>query len=372
MNRYEQFITQSKINHLKRLGLCPNDDDEYKKLLHQIEQKRKEIEEEFEKDRELFEINSIKLRFINRKIQSYVNREFWYHHNENVEEYWRYHDDAKDIRELLSKKDLNIGLVTDISYEELYKKLEEAKKQIKRIEKLIKEEDIKYYYYCSNLLEIENMIEHILSFLLNGLIQPDEFYDKKEEYNNVRIMKQIKKYSKEISELINENEEIKDQFLTIIQEKNQLSHFDKKDDVEDDEEYYDEKKYDSDLRYVMFKKGYEEEDLMDIDLYNFFKNEYKIPNWKQYLEINQLTKYTYEYGHWYLQGKNIVLDISDEEYEKLCKISPPFLFRIEECIQEVYNKGYNEGHEDGYNEGYNIGKKNGYNNGYDDGYRMGD
>ncbi len=39
MDKIEQFITQSKINHLKRLGLCPNDDDEYQELLHQIEQK---------------------------------------------------------------------------------------------------------------------------------------------------------------------------------------------------------------------------------------------------------------------------------------------------------------------------------------------
>ena len=29
MDKIEQFITQSKIKHLNRIGLCPNDDDEY-------------------------------------------------------------------------------------------------------------------------------------------------------------------------------------------------------------------------------------------------------------------------------------------------------------------------------------------------------
>lgn len=330
MDKIEQFITQSKINHLKRLGLCPNDDDEYQELLHQIEQKEEKCKE--------LKSNYTTLCLIKEKIEKesiHSFLEIYESNRRNILE-----SKARQIKEQLSN-----FYKSDYRYQQLLKIGNETLKEIHKIDNkrdiIIKyisnlvEIDSEDNYYEDNDSEVDNHDE-------NDVIEEENNYDEDDVTEENDYDEDDETEEEDFIEISKaKNEEIKDQFFNIIQRQSQ-------------------------------KLDIRNEDCKQIDLYNFFKNDYKTPDWKQYnefkLEINQLMekerKYTNEYGHWYLQGKKIVLNISNEEYEKICKISPPFLFRIEECIQEVYNKGYNEGHEDGYNEGYN--------NGYDDGYRMGD
>lgn len=347
MDKIEQFITQSKIKHLKRIGLCPNDDDEYQELLHQIEQKEEEIDKERKQLRRNYDTLCLIRNRINGAYNSYLHdddeyRELLNKSNEIKKEMesvrkrardfvFLFHDDT--LRTFGFEKALNEYLLDDECYKELKKQLESIEKKRKTMEE---EGDI-IYDYISNLVEIDSE-DNYYEDNDSEVVELDD-YDEDDETEEEDII--------EISKA--KNKEIKDQFFAIIQKKGHLLHITIND--EDEEE---------------------------IDLYKFFKN-YKTTNWKEYYdetEIKQLeeekNKYINEYGHWYLKGGKIVLDISDEEYEKICKISPPFLFRIEECIQEVYNKGYNEGHGDGYNEGHEDGYNEGYNNGYDDGYRMGD
>lgn len=299
MDKLEQFITQSKINHLKRLGLCPNDDDEYQKLLHQIEQKKQESEKEQKQSSRIYnillEINTLDLLHEGQSLQ---DLEF------------KRDQMNKQLTDITSCNPTRFGkqLVINTRYI-LRQKINEISGIINELDK----ENKIFHKYISNLV----------------IIDRDYFEDEESvEKNDVERLKV-------------ENKEAEDQFFSIIKNVGNATIYN-----------------DNDTENI------------DINLYDFFKNDYTSPDWNRYhkfdLEIEQLEEkkknYTNEYGHWYLNSKKI--DISDEEYEELCKISPPFLFRIEECIQEVYNKGYNEGHEDGYNEGYN--------NGYDDGYRMGD
>ena len=353
MDKLEQFITQSKINHLKRLGICPNDDEGYQELLHQIEQKKEEID----KERKQLRRNYDTLCLINEKI-SFL---------ENDEEYQKLREKYRQMKELieqfdesdtwratwldiwnyckilnLNEKDLDEDIDIIQMQKDLSKRIEPIKKRIKEKEK---EEEI-LNDYIFNLIKIEKGERYHFELEFKQVHSLDYGSD---DYYEHCLESELKEISEKIEDLKSNNDKLKDQFFTIIQEKGHLLHI-----KNDDEE--------------------------KIDLNKFFINEYKPTNWEQYykfdLDIKQIEEkkknYTNEWGHWYLNGKKIVLDISDEEYEKLCKISPPFLFRIEECIQEVYNKGYNEGHEDGYNEGHEDGYNEGYNNGYDDGYRMGD
>ena len=350
MDKIEQFITQSKINHLKRLGLCPNDDDEYQELLHQIEQK----EEKKETLRNNYDILCLISNSINDAYNSYLHdddeyRELLNKSNEIKKEMKSVRECACDKYILFNhdtwrkfgfEKALNEYLLDDECYKKLKKQLESIEKKRKTMEE---EGDI-IYDYISNLENIEKSMERNEFELVHSSDSYEEIDLGMTEVDNENL-EYLKNIPKEIKDLQVKNKEIKDQFFAIIQKKGHLLHITIND--EDEEE---------------------------IDLYKFFKN-YKTTNWKEYYDKQleeEKNKYINEYGHWYLKGGKIVLDISDEEYEKICKISPPFLFRIEECIQEVYNKGYNEGHGDGYNEGHEDGYNEGYNNGYDDGYRMGD
>ena len=344
MDKIEQFITQSKIKHLKRIGLCPNDDDEYQELLHQIEQK----EEKKETLRNNYDILCLISNSINHAYNSYLHdddeyRELLNKSNEIKKEMKSVRERARDfvflfnvdtLRTFGSEKALNEYLLDDECYKKLKKQLESIEKKRKTMEE---EGDI-IYDYISNLENIErkrNEFELVLS---------SDSYEEI-DLGMTEVDNALKNISKEIKDLQDKNKEIKDQFFAIIQKKGHLLHITIND--EDEEE---------------------------IDLYKFFKN-YKTTNWKEYYdetEIKQLeeekNKYINEYGHWYLKGGKIVLDISDEEYEKICKISPPFLFKIEEYIQEVYDKGYNGGYDDGYNSGY----ADGHNSGYDEGRLHGD
>ena len=53
-------------------------------------------------------------------------------------------------------------------------------------------------------------------------------------------------------------------------------------------------------------------------------------------------------GHWYDKEKK-VLELTDEEYELLCKRFPPYITMVKGFIQEIYNKGYRTGYRDGEN-----------------------
>lgn len=109
-------------------------------------------------------------------------------------------------------------------------------------------------------------------------------------------------------------------------------------------------------------------------------NEYKEPDpdeiKKLKLKLHQLhteeDKYIQEDGHWYMRGeKKKVIDINDEDYERLCKFNPQYLMRIQETIGNIYARGKKDGYAEGESDGYAAGEKDGYSKGEKDGYSYG-
>lgn len=240
--------------------------------------------------------------------------------------------------------------------EQLYKKRKEIYRKYNELAEIFLEVQTKESLLNQNEKDI--LFKYISNLIY--IDKPNHFLIEEKHIDIIRITKETP--SQEMKELKKEeNKKIQEQFFSIIKEGYQIQQ----------KAIENGKEIDDGLKLI----NCTEKDMLLIKIANFFKD-YKTPDWKQHHEIEleivklnqEIRKYSFKNEHWFKQGnQKKVIDISDEEYDKLCKIYPPFLLKIEEYIKDVYEKGKTEGYSLGENNGYNEG----YNRGYDDGYEKG-
>ena len=305
----EKFLAQSKKKHLERIGLISNCDEEYDALCLQIEQNQKERDTISRKYNELGHLLA----------EIECTKIF-------------YRDDDNDV---IINYLTNLMLIDSPTLIPIERELNEEQKYIDHIDQVM----------------VGDKTETFIEWVKADVKDKNECL--KERSNRIEAAKTY-------------NQKIQNKFISLINEGLQIAR----------EEIGAAKDYDGGL-----KLG----DLSEASIFSQkiarFLNDYKTPDWKLYYklesDINKLNReksnYIFENGHWFLRGKErTVVDLSDEEYDKICKIHPPFLLNIEEYIQEVYEKGYKKGNDDGYSKGSNDGYSAGYKQGYDIGYRDGE
>ena len=319
----EIFLSQSKEKHLKSIGLFfKNYDTEYHELCHQIEQAKEEIQNKLSFNREL-NLVLVEITVINENVFS----------------------DQKEIIKnylfnllALDREDYHKYLV-DSTVDELTTNHESMEEEINILKNLI----------------LQTKEGHAVGYDINRL---EEYVNERECAINSR--KELLSKAKE------ENDKIKDQFFAIINNYIEVA----KKEVENGEDIGDG------LKSVHPST----ESILAIRIARILRD-YKPTDWEgiQQLEkkVNQskrdLTKYKQENGHWYLNGEEKkVIEVSDEDYERICIIHPPFLCEIEKYIQQIYNKGHEKGYSEGESDGYSTGYSKGYSVGYSDGYDEGE
>ena len=319
----ETFLAQSKEKHLKSIGLFfKNYDTEYHELFHQIEQANEEIQNKLSFNREL-NLALAEITIINENVFS-------------------------DQKEIIKKYLFNLLALDRRDYH-------------------------KYIvdYNVGEWTTNHESMEEEINTLKNLIIQTKEGHaagydiDRLEEYVNERECA-INSRKELLSKAKEENDKIKDQFFAIINNYIEVA----KKEVENGEDIGDG------LKSVHPSA----ESILAIRIARILRN-YKPTDWEgiQQLEkkANQLkrdiTKYKQENGHWYLNGEEKkVIEVSDEDYERICIIHPPFLCEIEKYIQQIYNKGHEKGYSEGESDGYSTGYSKGYSVGYSDGYDEGE
>lgn len=306
----EKFLAQSKENHLKRIGLIANADEEYNALCRQIEQKENECKEIRHKNDEL---KSVLVKLQTKSVFPEFRSE-----------------DNKVIIDYLH----NLLIIDTPS-------LKSTEKDLLKEQQYIDERDQRV---------MDNSAEYI-EMLKKDVEDKKEFMERR---------------AQRISDAKNQNQKIKDKFISLIKEGLQIA----QKEIEEAE----------DLGDGLLGVVTSDTSMLSRDIFSLLKD-YKTTDWEQYYklesDIHRLSyeqrKYKFEHGHWFLPHmEKKTIDLSDEEYDKICKFYPPFLLKIEEYIHEVYEKGYKKGNDDGYSTGYkkgsNDGYSAGYHQGYDDGY----
>ncbi len=309
----ENFLAQSKENHLKRIGLITNADEEYNALCLQIEQKDNECKEIRYKYDELMSVLF--------KLQTKsVFPEFRSEDNKVIIDYLH----NLLIIDTPSLKSTEKDLLMEQQYIVHRNRTDEWLKSNKLTPLDLKMVTDEYEYIERLKKDVE---------------------DKKEFMGN---------RAQRISDAKNQNRKIKDKFISLIKEGLQIA----QKEIEEAE----------DLGDGLLGVVTSDTSMLSRDIFSLLKD-YKTTDWEQYYklesDIHRLSyeqrKYKFEHGHWFLPNmEKKAIDLSDEEYDKICKIYPPFLLKIEEYIQDVYEKGYKKGNDDGYSAGYHQG--------YDDGY----
>ena len=306
----EKFLAQSKKKHLERIGLISNCDEEYDALCLQIEQNQKERDTISRKYNEL----------------GHLLAEI-----ECTKIFAPYRNDDNDV---IINYLTNLMLIDSPTFIPIEKELNEKQKYIDHIDQVT----------------VGDKTETFIEFLKADVKDKNEC---------------LKERSKKIEAAKTYNQKVQYKFISLINEGLQIAR----------KEIEETKDYDDGLKLVNLSEA----SMLSQKIARFL-NDYKTPDWERYYKLEsdikglyiEKSKYTFENGHWFLRGKErTVVDLSDEEYEKICKIHPPFLLNIEEYIQDVYEKGYKKGYKKGNDDGYSKGSDDGYSAGYKQGYDIG-